>query len=101
MKHKKFTVVVYSAKGDEDSHAHLIRGYIEVEGRRFRFSGITFGRIGGFNASVSFTRAAKRGLKELGLDENEVRELELSLQERLIQGDFTFKLHSAEHKHKF
>jgi hypothetical protein len=101
MKLDHVEVIISSVKGDEDSHAHLIKGYIRLGRRRFGFNGVAFGRVGGFNASVNLTETAKRRLRQLGLNKSHLTELELRAQQMLVSGNFKLLRKGAAHEHAF
>jgi len=80
----------------EGEVANLIRGYVEIGGRKVRFTGVAYGRFGGQNFSPQFTKAAKQKLQELTGD---FPKLEEDLQLRLVRGDFETKPPEGEHHH--
>jgi len=55
-------VVDYVSEGEV---ANLIRGYIEVKGKKVRFSGVAYGRFGGQNFSPQFSKASRDRLQGL------------------------------------
>lgn len=75
-------VVDYVSEGEV---ANLIRGYVEVKGKKIRFSGVAYGRFGGQNFSPQFTPSAKSKLAELSGD---FLKFEEDMQLRLVRGDF-------------
>jgi len=68
--------------------ANLLKGYILVEGKKIRFSGVAYGRFGGQNVSPKLSPAAQRRVRELFGD---VEPFEEDLQLRLVKGDFEIK----------
>jgi hypothetical protein len=78
-------VVDYVSEGEV---ANLIRGYVELKGKKVRFSGVAYGRFGGQNFSPQFTKAAKDRLAALTGD---FLKFEEDLQLRLVRGDFEAK----------
>jgi hypothetical protein len=75
-------VVDYVSQGEV---ANLIRGFVELQGRRIRFSGVAYGRFGGQNFSPQFTPAAKKSIQGLVGD---LEKFEEDLQMKLVRGDF-------------
>lgn len=75
-------VVNYVSEGEV---ANLIRGYVELKGRRIRFSGVAYGRFGGQNFSPQFTTAAKKSISALVGDAEKFEE---DVQLRLVKGEF-------------
>jgi hypothetical protein len=86
-------VIDYVSEGEV---ANLIRGYVEVKGKRVRFSGVAYGRFGGQNFSPQFTPSAKSKLAELSGD---FPRFEEDLQLRLVRGDFEARPGKDEHHH--
>jgi len=85
-------VVDYVSEGEV---ANLIRGYVDVGGKKVRFSGVAYGRFGGQNFSPQFTKAAKERLASLTGD---FPKFEEDLQLRLVRGDFDARP-SKEERH--
>ena len=86
-------VVDYVSEGEV---ANLIRGYIELKGRKVRFSGVAYGRFGGQNFSPQFTKKAREELAHLAGD---FPRFEEDLQLRLVRGEFEAKPGKGEHHH--
>jgi len=86
-------VIVYVSEGEV---ANLIRGYIEMKGKRVRFSGVAYGRFGGQNFAPQFTKGAREKLESLSGD---FLKLEEDLQLRLVRGEFEAKPNKNEHHH--
>jgi hypothetical protein len=86
-------VIDYVSEGEV---ANLIRGYVELKGKRVRFSGVAYGRFGGQNFSPQFTKAARGKLTELTED---FAKFEEDLQLRLVRGDFEARPAKDEHHH--
>jgi len=84
-------VVDYVSEGEV---ANLIRGYVEIGGRKVRFSGVAYGRFGGQNFSPQFSKAAKNKLVELTGD---FPRFEEDMQLRLVRGEFEAKPGKDEH----
>jgi hypothetical protein len=80
----------------EGEVANLIRGYVEVKGKKVRFTGVAYGRFGGQNFSPQFTKAAKTKLAELTGD---FEKFEEDMQLRLVRGDFDARPKAGEHHH--
>ena len=78
-------VVDYVSEGDV---ANLIRGYIEMKGKRVRFTGVAYGRFGGQNFSPQLTRAARKTIERLAGD---AAKFEEDLQMKLVKGEFEAK----------
>ncbi len=88
-------VIDYVSEGEI---ANLIRGYLELEGKRVRFSGVAYGRFGGQNFSPQFSGAAKKRIVSFVDD---FPKFEEDLQQRLVRGDFEAKPAKGEkHHHK-
>jgi hypothetical protein len=86
-------VVDYVSEGEV---ANLVRGYVEVGGRKVRFSGVAYGRFGGQNFSPQFSAAARRSLAPLVGD---FEKFEEDIQLRFVRGDFTARPGKDEHHH--
>ena len=86
-------VVDYVSEGEI---ANLIRGYVELKGKKIRFSGVAYGRFGGQNFSPQFSQAAKKKLEALAGD---FAKFEEDVQLRLVRGDFEAKPGEGEHHH--
>ncbi|MDG7011181.1 MAG: hypothetical protein JRN57_03580 [Nitrososphaerota archaeon] len=80
----------------EGEVANLIRGYVELGGKKVRFSGVAYGRFGGQNFAPQFTPGARTKLAELTGD---FAGFEEDLQLRLVRGDFEAKPGKDEHHH--
>ena len=89
-----YTVVVdYVSEGEV---ANLIRGYVDLKGKRVRFSGFAYGRFGGQNFSPQFSKAAREKLSALAVD---FAKFDEDLQLRLVRGEFEAKPGKDEHHH--
>lgn len=86
-------VVDYVSEGEV---ANLIRGYVEIGGKKVRFSGVAYGRFGGQNFSPQFTRAARERLASLTGDFGRFEE---DMQLRLVRGEFEARPGKDEHHH--
>ena len=86
-------VVDYVSEGEV---ANLIRGYVELMGKKVRFSGVAYGRFGGQNFSPRFSKAARAKLTQLTGDFDGFEE---DLQLRLVRGDFEARPGKGEHHH--
>jgi len=86
-------VVDYVSEGEV---ANLIRGYVEVEGTKVRFSGVAYGRFGGQNFAPQFSKAAKEKLASLTGDFSSFEE---DLQLKLVRGEFEARPGKDEHHH--
>lgn len=82
----------------EGEVANLIRGFVELKGKRVRFTGVAYGRFGGQNFSPQFTPAAKKALSTLTGDFSKFEE---DMQLRLVRGDFEARPAKGEqHRHQ-
>jgi hypothetical protein len=81
-----FTVVITSTRGG--NIASKLRGYILISGKKFYFSALAYGRIGGHNISLNLTKKTLNEVRKKGLD-GEI--FSLSLQRKLIEGDVILK----------
>lgn len=82
----------------EGEVANLIRGYVDLNGERVRFSGVAYGRFGGQNFSPQFSKAARKRLEKITGD---FPRFEEDMQLRLVRGDFEAKPPEGEkHSHK-
>ena len=89
-----YTIVVdYVSEGEV---ANLIRGYVELGGKKVRFSGVAYGRFGGQNFSPQFSKAAKDRLASLSGD---FAAFEEDVQLRLVRGEFEARPGKDEHHH--
>lgn len=91
------TLPVYQIVVDfvsEGEVANLIRGYIEVDDERVRFTGVAYGRFGGQNFSPQFSKRARERLAKLTGD---FPGFEEDMQMRLVRGEFDAKPGKAEH----
>jgi len=89
-----YTIVVdYVSEGEV---ANLIRGYVELKGKKVRFSGVAYGRFGGQNFAPQFSKAAKDKLASLTGDYGKFEE---DLQLRLVSGEFEAKPGKDEQHH--
>jgi len=80
----------------EGEVANLIKGYVELGGKRVRFSGVAYGRFGGQNFSPQFSESAKTRLRTLVPDFDKFEE---DVQLRLVRGDFEAKPDKDEKHH--
>jgi hypothetical protein len=88
-------VVDYVSEGEV---ANLIRGYVELKGKRIRFSGVAYGRFGGQNFSPQFAPAAKKSIQAFAGD---FESFEEDLQMRVVRGEFEAVPGKGEkHAHK-
>ena len=89
-----YTIVIdYVSEGEV---ANLIRGYVELGGKKVRFTGVAYGRFGGQNFAPQFTHAAREKLQGLTEDFTKFEE---DLQLRLVRGDFEARPGKDEHHH--
>ncbi len=86
-------VIEYVSEGEV---ANLIRGYVELKGRKVRFSGVAYGRFGGQNFAPQFTPSARKSISELTGD---FPKFEEDMQMRLVRGDFEARPRKDEHHH--
>ena len=75
-------VINYVSEGEV---ANLVRGFIELKGKRVSFTGVAYGRFGGQNFSPLLSPSAKKKLGDLVPD---VSKFEEDLQLRLVRGEF-------------
>jgi Ni,Fe-hydrogenase maturation factor len=75
-------VIDYVSEGDV---ANLVRGYIELKGKKIRFTGVAYGRFGGQNFSPQLSPATKKAIKAVVGD---LARFEEDLQLRLVKGEF-------------
>lgn len=88
-------VVNYVSEGEV---ANLVRGFVELNGRRINFSGVAYGRFGGQNFSPQFTAAARRSLRSVVGD---IERFETDVQMRLVRGEFDALPRKGEkHRHR-
>ena len=80
----------------EGEVANLIKGYVQFEGAKVRFSGVAYGRFGGQNFSPQFSASAKRKVESMGIEFNAFEE---DLQLRLVRGDFEARPGKDEKHH--
>ncbi|MDV3277032.1 MAG: hypothetical protein LYZ69_01025 [Nitrososphaerales archaeon] len=78
-------VVDYVSEGDV---ANLVRGYVQIKGKKVRFTGVAYGRFGGQNFSPQLSPSAKKTIKQLTGD---VDKFEEDLQLKLVKGEFEAK----------
>ncbi|MDE1858732.1 MAG: hypothetical protein KGI26_06685 [Thaumarchaeota archaeon] len=89
-----YTIVIdYVSEGEI---ANLIRGYVELGGKKVRFTGVAYGRFGGQNFAPQFTPAAR---EKLGGLTGDFPKFEEDLQLRLVRGDFEARPGKDEHHH--
>ena len=80
----------------EGEVANLIKGYVEVNGTKVRFSGVAYGRFGGQNFAPQFSRASRSKLAKLTGDFDSFEE---DMQLRLVRGDFEARPRAGEQHH--
>jgi hypothetical protein len=80
----------------EGEVANLIRGFVEIGGKKIRFSGVAYGRFGGQNFSPQFSEAAKRQIRGVVGD---FEKFEEDVQLRLVRGDFEARPGKNEKHH--
>jgi hypothetical protein len=93
--HHPYTVVITSSRGG--NIASKLRGYILIDDKKFHFSALAFGRIGGHNVSLNLSKKTIAEVTKMGVDHEQ---LSLNLQRRLIEGDVILKPKSQENKDK-
>ncbi len=59
-----------------------------MDGKKFHFNALAFGRIGGHNISLNLSKKTLAAVTKMGLDGEK---LSLSLQRKLIEGDVILK----------
>ena len=82
---KQFEAIVTSVKGKEGMY--YLRGHIVLEGESFPFRGVAFGRFGGHNVSLELFKNAERRLRNKGLSEQDIENLEIAAQVKIVQGE--------------
>ena len=88
-------VIDFVSEGDV---ANLVKGYLEVGGKKVRFSGVAYGRFGGQNFSHQFSAAAKKAIRAVVQDFDKFEEDVLL---RLVRGDFDAQPRAGEkHRHE-
>ena len=80
--HHPYTVVITSSRGG--NIASKLRGYILIDDKKFHFSALAFGRIGGHNVSLNLSKKTIAEVTKMGVDHEQ---LSLNLPSRLIEGD--------------
>ncbi len=78
----------------EGEVANLIRGYVEIGGKKVRFSGVAYGRFGGQNFSPQFSDAARQKIQRITGD---FPGFEEDLQLKLVRGEFEARPPEGEH----
>jgi len=86
-------VVDYVSEGEV---ANLVKGFVELKGRKIAFRGVAYGRFGGQNFSPQLSPSAKRALKDLVGD---IEKFEEDLQLRLVKGEFEAIPEKGERHH--
>ena len=66
--------------------AAKITGIFNIDGNKFKFQAIAFGRIGGHNVGAKISKITQKELTKLGYNVDEVMN---ELQQRLVRGDIT------------
>ncbi len=61
-----------------------VNGYFIINGKKVRFKGIAFGRIGGHNVYVSVSKKAKDMLKMMGYEPDDIL---VKVQRKMVEGD--------------
>lgn len=90
----EYTIVIdYVSEGEV---ANLIRGFVDIGGKRVRFSGVAYGRFGGQNFSPQFSDSAR---KKLEASTGDFSKFEEDLQLRLVRGDFEARPGKDEKHH--
>jgi hypothetical protein len=88
-------VVDYVSEGEV---ANLVRGYIELGGKRIRFSAVAYGRFGGQNFSPQFSQPA---MKRIGALTGDFQKFEEDFQLRMVRGEFEARPGKGErHSHR-
>ncbi|MGH9919785.1 MAG: hypothetical protein ACRD6W_13085 [Nitrososphaerales archaeon] len=87
----EYKVVVDDVTGGEI--ANIIKGYIEVNGEKIRFKGISYGRYGGQNVAPRLSPISKKRVKAVFGD---IGKFEEDLQQKLVRGDFEVDQVAAE-----
>src|SRR5712692_5103354 len=82
----EYEVVVDFVSGGEI--ANLLKGYVTAHGKRIRFSGVAYARIGGQNVSPRLSPSAQKKARELFGD---LKGFEEDLQLRLVNGEFEIR----------
>ena len=93
---KPFDAVVTSIKGKEGMY-HL-RGRVVFDGEELPFRGVAFGRFGGHNVSVEFLKNTVKRLRQKGLTQEEIQNLEVAVQIKIVQGEMTVEHKGGKHE---
>ncbi len=93
---KPFDAIVTSIKGKEGMY-HLL-GHVVFDGEELPFRGVAFGRFGGHNVSVEFLKNTMKRLKLKGLTGEEIQNLEVAVQVKIIQGEMTVEQKGRKHQ---
>jgi hypothetical protein len=94
-------ILITRVEGDEDAHAHMIEGRATFRGTELGFTGVAFGRIGGFNVRVQLDERSRAALEQMGLDATGIEELEVHMQRMIVEGRFYSSPEVAQHQHRF
>ncbi|MBI3859362.1 MAG: hypothetical protein HY296_03870 [Thaumarchaeota archaeon] len=82
----------------EGEVANLIKGFVEIGGKKVKFSGVAYGRFGGQNFSPQFTPSARKSISTV-VDDFEKFEEDMQL--RLVRGEFDAEPKPGEqHRHQ-
>lgn len=66
--------------------AAKITGVFTLDGHKFKFTAIAFGRIGGHNIGAKLSKAVEKELGKLGYNVDDVID---QLQQKLVRGEIT------------
>jgi len=83
---RPYKVIIDEVSGGEI--ANILRGYIDVDGERIRFTGIAYGRYGGQNVAPRLSPVSRKKIRTLFGD---LSKFEDDLQIRLVSGDFEIR----------
>jgi hypothetical protein len=76
------TIFVTKASGSEI--ASKLTGYFVIKDKKFNFTAIAFGRIGGHNISLKIAKKTLEKIKKMGIDPEQ---FQVDIQRKLIEGD--------------
>ncbi|MGD9533207.1 MAG: hypothetical protein AB7V56_05500 [Candidatus Nitrosocosmicus sp.] len=68
----------------EGSVASKLTGFFFINEKKFVFSAVAFGRIGGQNVNVKISKSASKEIKKMGYDPETIV---LLVQSKIIEGD--------------
>lgn len=85
----RYDLKVYVTGVDAGDITSRLNGYFTLNGKRIRFQGIAFGRIGGHNIYVKISKRAEELIRSMGYDPEQVL---VMVQRRIIEGECEIKV---------